>query len=592
MLNIEDFADSSELFDGRYALIRPLSVDGATADVWLALDTNTVAEEIQWSEVARLSDDEIEKLGLIVAIKIYRPQNALDIEGEQRFREEYIIVFNCHHTNLIHPTHFSIFKETPYLVLPYCKLGSSELLIGNMTGDDNIWKYIKDVSSGLAYLHALTPPIVHQDIKPANVLLDDTHHYAITDFGISSQKGGVHGYCSDEGNSGTLAYMAPERFEEAAEPLPQSDIWAFGATLYEILTGKVPFGEEGGKKQKETNGVIPAIPSVSSDIQRLIHACLAKDPAKRPTAEEIMESAEARQYPIKSKKIVYGALAFLFVALVVCASYFLINSKSKQPTQEQLYIVALSKLNSENADSMKDGLNMMERLNSMNYVPAIYQLAFTYGWYSDSISVKRKRILGIAMDKEFMPVSERYSNKAVDLFSKIGELNDSAYADINANAAYRLACYYVMPNKIYKPNYDKGILLLIRSREWAKLAGNEILLEKIKNGLASFPQNYKDTHDESIDEDETPSPTYKENIVLPTPKKGILHLDYGDWEGNILDGEPQGVGKMTYTKAHPIGNGETTQPGDVIEGNQRNGHWVDVPTWHKASGETKKVYNL
>ena len=502
MLNIEDFANNDELFDGHYALIRPLSVDGATADVWLALDANTVTEDVDLTDVARLSDDEIEKLGLMVAIKIYRPQNALDIEGEQRFREEYMIVFNCHHTNLIHPTHFSIFKETPYLVLPYCKLGSSELLVGNMTGDDNIWKYIKDVSSGLAYLHALTPPIIHQDIKPANILLDDTHHYAITDFGISAQKGGVHEFYSDEGNSGTLAYMAPERFEEVAEPLPQSDIWAFGATLFEILTGSVPFGEEGGKKQKETNAAIPAIPGVSSDIQRLIHACLAKDPAKRPTAEGIMRAAEARQYPIKSRKIVYGALVILFVALVVCASVFFSRSKPNQPKPEQLYTVALSKMNSEIADSIHVGLRMMEKLNNMNYIPAIYQLAFTYGWYSDSVSVKRKRILGIAIDNEFLPVSERYSNRAVALFSKIMELNDSAYADINANAAYRLACYYVMPNKIYKPNYEKGIILLIRSREWATMAGDTFLLEKIEKGLASF-------HDEDLDKNIHPAPVNK-----------------------------------------------------------------------------------
>ncbi len=61
MLNIEDFADNNELFDGHYALIRPLSVDGATADVWLALDTYTVTEEVQLSDIARLNDNEIEK---------------------------------------------------------------------------------------------------------------------------------------------------------------------------------------------------------------------------------------------------------------------------------------------------------------------------------------------------------------------------------------------------------------------------------------------------------------------------------------------------------------------------------------------------
>ena len=492
MLNIEDFADNNELFDGHYALIRPLSVDGATADVWLALDTNTVTEEVQLSDIARLNDNEIEKLGLIVAIKIYRPQNALDIEGEQRFRDEYMIVFNCHHTNLIHPTHFSIFKETPYLVLPYCKLGSSELLIGNELDNENIWKYIKDVASGLAYLHALTPPIIHQDIKPANILLDDTLHYAITDFGISSQKGGVHGFYYDDENSGTLAYMAPERFQEGTEPIPQSDIWAFGATLCEILTGKVPFGEDGGKNQKEFNAAMPVIPNVSSDIQRLIHACLSLEPGDRPSAEQIIMAAEARQYPVKSKKTLFGAIIVIVLALVVCATYFLSNSNEKieknQATPEELYNIALNKMNSNDFNSLQAGLYIMDSLSNINYIPAIYEMAFTYGWFSDSISVNRKRVLGIAMEDNYLPVSDRYSNMAVALFTRIMELNDSSYAEINAQATYRLACYYVNSNNNFKQNLVTGKRLLLCSRDWAIMAGDNKLLESIEKGLASIQE--------------------------------------------------------------------------------------------------------
>lgn len=490
MLNIEEFVETGQLFDGHYTLIRPLSVDGATADVWLALDMNTVTESVQTTEIIKLSDDEIDKLGLIVAIKIYRPQNALDIEGEQRFRDEYMIVFNCNHTNLIHPTHFSIFRETPYLVLPYCKLGSSELLIGNKLENNDVWKYILDVSSGLAYLHAKTPPIIHQDIKPANVLLDDTLHYAITDFGISSQKGGIHGYYYDEENSGTLAYMAPERFLEGTEPMTQSDIWAFGATLCEILTGKVPFGEEGGKSQMEGNLPLPSIPGVSADIQRLIHACLAKEPGDRPSAEQITKAAERKQYPIKSKKYIYGTLTTLLLALLCCAVYFFPYprevQKTYQPSAQEQYDLALRMMSIDNVDSLKAGIEIMDSLSNNNYIPAIYQMAFTYGWYSDSASVKRKEMLGIKMDESYLPTSDRYSNKAVALFTRIMELNDSSYADINANATYRLACYYVMSNNIYKPNYDKGKRFLLRSREWALMAGNDDLLKKIEKGLESF----------------------------------------------------------------------------------------------------------
>jgi len=494
MLDIEKFAESGELFDGHYKLIRPLSTDGATADVWTALDTNTMSDIGQLNQIDGLTEDEIEAYGLVVAIKIYRPHNALDIEGEQRFREEYMIVFNCHHTNLIHPTHFSIFQGTPYLVLPYCRFGSSERLIGRNIEEAEIWKYILDVSSGLSYLHALQPPIIHQDIKPGNILIDDNNNFAITDFGISSKRGGQHGYY-EEDNSGTMAYMAPERFEEETEPCPESDIWAVGATLYEILTGNVPFGEEGGWVQMQDATVTPTIPNVSADIQRLIYACLNKDKALRPTASQLMESAKAKQYPIKSKKSLYVTLLVVGILLIGGISFGLSRYFSKPeviiapietPPIEELYAAAFSNMNSENLDSLHHGLQQMEKLAGDDYVPALYQMAFTYGWYSDSVSVKRKQMLGIEIDDTYMPKSSRYSNKAVAFFTRIMELNDSAYADINANSIYRLACYYVMPNDIYQPNYEKGKRYLYRSKEWAIKANDQSLIDKIDRGLATF----------------------------------------------------------------------------------------------------------
>lgn len=497
MIDIMQLAEKGELFDGHYKLLRPLSTDGATADVWTALDTNTMSDLSQLSQIDGLTEDEVEVYGLVVAIKIYRPHNALDIEGEQRFRDEYMIVFNCHHTNLIHPTHFSIFQGVPYLVLPYCRFGSSERLIGREVDEAEIWKYILDVSSGLAYLHALQPPIIHQDIKPGNILIDDNNNFAITDFGISSKRGGQHGYYEDE-NSGTMAYMAPERFEEEVEPMPESDIWAVGATLCEIITGNVPFGEEGGWLQlQDATAPMPMLPGVSPDLQRLIHACLNKDKALRPTAAQLMESAKVKQYPIKSKKSLYIILAIVGVLLIGGLSFGLTRFFTKpevvvtqvdkpQTPIKELYANALRNMESENLDSLNKGIVEMEKLAGRDYVPALYQMAFTYGWYSDSASVKRKQMLGIEMDDSYIPTSDRYSNKAVAFFTRIMELNDSAYADLNANATYRLACYYVMPNNIYQPNYEKGKRFLYRAKEWATLAGDEALLERIDRGLATF----------------------------------------------------------------------------------------------------------
>ena len=130
-------------------------------------------------------------------------------------------MFNCHHTNLVQPINFSIFDGIPYLVLPFCQKGSSETLQGKITDSKELWRYISDVSAGLAYLHAFTPTIVHHDIKPANVLIDDNGNFAITDFGISSHRGfNRDGY--DSSQSGTMAYMAPERFNDDYESMPST----------------------------------------------------------------------------------------------------------------------------------------------------------------------------------------------------------------------------------------------------------------------------------------------------------------------------------------------------------------------------------
>lgn len=62
-----------------------------------------------------------------------------------------------------------------------CDNGSVESLIGKLNGEDDVWKLMADVSSGLGYLHSLEPPIIHQDIKPANILIDTNKNYCVTD---------------------------------------------------------------------------------------------------------------------------------------------------------------------------------------------------------------------------------------------------------------------------------------------------------------------------------------------------------------------------------------------------------------------------
>lgn len=308
MIDVKDIFERGLLFDGRYKLIELLSAEGGSADVWLALDLNTIDSEEDDSTATK------------VVIKIYRPKNLIDIEGEYQFRSEFKKVFGCHHENIIQPTYFSIFEEAPYLVLPYCPEGSSEQLIGNLKNDDDIWKYIFDVASGLAYLHEHTPQIIHQDIKPANVLIDDNHNYAITDFGISAELGGANVNQSDE-QRGTLAYMAPERFIEGTPPKPESDIWAFGATLYELITGVAPYGNDGGSRQNKDTVIPPINIDVSDVIKNLIYSCLSYDIKERPSARQIVDTVLKKRYSRNRKTIAFICLAI--IVLIACAFPFI-----------------------------------------------------------------------------------------------------------------------------------------------------------------------------------------------------------------------------------------------------------------------------
>ena len=497
MINIEDLANKGELFDGHYKLLRPLSTDGATADVWLAIDTNTIDTEFDEEDASIHNKDD--ESGMLVAIKIYRPKNALDIEGEQRFRDEYKIVFECRHENLLQPTSFAIYNDTPYLVLPYCKNGSSEQLIGKKQTEEEIWKFISDVSAGLAKLHSNQPQIIHQDIKPANILIDNGHNYAITDFGISSKTNGMHGGYYDDENSGTFAYMAPERFGDNSTPLTESDIWAFGATLYEILTGKVPFGEEGGQNQKD-NSLMPSLSGLPSSIRNLIYACLQKDPKKRPTAQQIMKAAQAKKYPLKRHRLLYITLCVLGCLIIGAVAYFFQLKKEEpkpqyqQKTVEKTFEEALRQMNSTNIDTLKAGEKTMDSLSKTDYVPAIYQMAFTYGWYTDPVSIQRKEMLDIKTDTNNFPIITKDIDNTKVWLNRIIEIGDSSFAFYNADAAFRLGSYYSDKRfkdnrgKIELENYNIALNYYYQAEEWAKIANDTILLNNIRTIIPTIKE--------------------------------------------------------------------------------------------------------
>ena len=174
--------------------------------------------------------------------------------------------------------------------MAYCPSGSCVKRVGKMT-EAELWKLIHDVAAGLAYLHE--KDVIHQDIKPDNILVDTEGNYLITDFGISTRARSTLRKSVIGGNTsgGTTAYMGPERFSRQPAPTKASDIWSFGAMAFELLEGVTPFGEIGGGMQKG-GAEIPFINAPVSDaLKYTIFKMLSKETWDRPTAATLVEWA-------------------------------------------------------------------------------------------------------------------------------------------------------------------------------------------------------------------------------------------------------------------------------------------------------------
>lgn len=262
-----------EIFANRYLLVKQIGQGGYSV-VWLARHTITDIE---------------------VVLKIYAPNSGLDERALRIFAEEFALLFNLNHTYLLKPAHFDVEENKPYLILPYCQNGSCESLIG-VINEREAWQLIADVSEGLEYLHSLEPPIVHQDIKPDNILRDSYGRYLITDFGVSTRIRSTLRKSvpeQDFSGAGTTSYMGPERFGKTPMPIKASDIWSLGATLFELLTGNVPFDKGGGLMQKG-GAEIPIIQgNYSIELKNVVYACLSFEAWNRPKADQLKEYAKA-----------------------------------------------------------------------------------------------------------------------------------------------------------------------------------------------------------------------------------------------------------------------------------------------------------
>jgi uncharacterized protein (TIGR02145 family) len=257
---------TGDIFSGRYRLLEKIGV-GGYAQVWKAVDM--------------MADD------AVLAIKIFAADNGLDADGLKQFRREYALVLNLNHANLLTARHFDVWEGRPYLIMPYIEHGSlaSRLLREGPMNEAELIDLIRQLSEALAYLHE--NDILHQDIKPDNVLIGPKGRYLLMDFGISSRLKSTLRKSTGSVGTMTVAYGPPERFDAQPKQLPAGDVFSLGVLAYEMATGDVPWMGNGGMSLK-IGAEIPDLPEwYSESFKRLFRRMLSLGPDSRPSSSEI-----------------------------------------------------------------------------------------------------------------------------------------------------------------------------------------------------------------------------------------------------------------------------------------------------------------
>jgi eukaryotic-like serine/threonine-protein kinase len=232
-----------------------------------------------------------------VALKLLRPEIASEKETVERFSNELKLARKISHRNVCRMFDLGKAEGTTFITMEFVPGEDLKRLIRKM-GQVGVGRAVsigKQVCEGLAEAHHLG--VVHRDLKPQNIMVDEEGNVRIMDFGIARSLK-VKGITGAGVMIGTPEYMSPEQVE-GKEADPRSDIYSLGIILYEMLTGRVPFEgdtpftigvkhkSEAPQDPRQLNAQIP------EDLSRLILKCLEKDREKRcQTTDELRSELE------------------------------------------------------------------------------------------------------------------------------------------------------------------------------------------------------------------------------------------------------------------------------------------------------------
>jgi hypothetical protein len=281
------FAPSTqELVLGRYRPLRPLG-SGGSGSVWLALD---------------------ERNGLDVALKIIPREG----KAAARAEREALAARRLRHDRCVRA--YDVGHDASHVYIAYEYVPGRTFREALRTGSLSHADAVEVAAQALdALAHAHRAGIVHRDVKPSNILLEDRDGIAVRllDFGLA-QFDGADTLTAVGDVPGTLAYIAPERLA-GEDATPESDVWSVGVLLWEALAGRHPFW--GLPLQEVARAIQAGAPSLAAERvkapRRLVAAvegALAADPQDRPRASSLATDLRSslRQAPARERRAPRG----------------------------------------------------------------------------------------------------------------------------------------------------------------------------------------------------------------------------------------------------------------------------------------------
>lgn len=254
---------SDSLLSGRYRLSDKIA-GGGMGTVYRALD---------------------EKLNRDVAVKVLATGLAGDVNFVERFRREALAAAGLAHPNIANVFDYGREEDMHFIVMELVA-GRDLARVLREQGPlsaDRVARIVPQICAALGHAHAAG--IVHRDVKPGNVIVDENDRVKVTDFGIA-RAAGESRLTATGSVLGTAHYISPEQ-ASGAELTPASDIYSLGIVTYELLTGAVPFTGDSlmSVAMRHLNEEVPLPstldPAIPSDMDEIVRRATRKDPRER-----------------------------------------------------------------------------------------------------------------------------------------------------------------------------------------------------------------------------------------------------------------------------------------------------------------------